>query len=182
MTATIKSLMICLAQCRAQFAFYAEEHRKADKTVKAATNQRFAYMIDRALVGVEPQVHNPTAWFMASRFDSEWWTNGGADRDETIVKGREFFADKNDDDAQSFWIVEAKRLVPCLDRQFDGSVIIDSLQDSEVWGEDGWEGAGDTDELERRLTATLRQWFNETCTLDGAGLDFVHGPEEVQLS
>lgn len=38
-----------LAECRAQFDFYASEHRKAEKHDKAATNERFAFLISQAL-------------------------------------------------------------------------------------------------------------------------------------
>jgi hypothetical protein len=38
-----------LTKCRDQFAFYADEHRKAGKDEKAATNQRFADLCNEAL-------------------------------------------------------------------------------------------------------------------------------------
>jgi len=38
-----------LLQCRDQFQFYANEHFNAGKLEKAATNQKFADMADRAL-------------------------------------------------------------------------------------------------------------------------------------
>ncbi|WP_157035651.1 hypothetical protein [Sphingobium chungbukense] len=38
-----------LTQCRDQFAFYADEHRKAGKVEKAETNERFRALADRAL-------------------------------------------------------------------------------------------------------------------------------------
>lgn len=177
MTDEITIIKDCIAQCRAQFAFYADEHRKAGKLAKAATNQRYVTMVDRALAGVEAQVSNPAAWFVADSVDAEWWCNGGKDRDEAIAIGRDRFAG-----GDSFWIVEAKRQVPNLTGLFDGMDIVDRLQEDEAWGEDGWEGAGNTDELERRLTVTLQQWFAETCSLDGAQLDFVHGPEEIRLT
>lgn len=42
-----------LEQCRAQFAFYADEHRKADKSEKAATNERFAQIARQSLAAGE---------------------------------------------------------------------------------------------------------------------------------
>jgi len=118
-------------------------------------------------------INNPTRWFYGFSFDAEWWANGGTTREECIAA-----AAMGD---QPIWIVEAKRMVPDLAAMnlFEGDDLVGQIQESEVWGEDGWEGYGDTDELEKRLNATLTQWFNETCTLDGAQLDFVHGPERI---
>ena len=122
------------------------------------------------------QISNPTRWFYAQGLDAEWWGLGGETRDACISAAREKYGD------EELWIVEAKRMVPDIDvmHLFDGNDLVDRMQDDECWGEEGWEGAGDTDELERRLTATLKQWFNETCSLTGAQLDFTNGPERVQ--
>lgn len=38
-----------LEACRAQFDFYAAEHRKAEKHEKAATNERFAFLCSKAI-------------------------------------------------------------------------------------------------------------------------------------
>lgn len=121
----------------------------------------------------EITVNNPKRWFFSYSFDAEWWFNGGATREECIAKA---------DEARPFYIVEAKRMVPNIEAMnlFDGDELVERMQDSEVWSEDGWEGAGDTDDLTRRLNATLKAWFNETCTLDGAQLDFTHGPELIE--
>ncbi len=119
------------------------------------------------------QVHNPTRWFFAYEPEAEWWGHGGETREECIAA-----AAQGD---EPVWIVEAKRMVPDIAsmRIFDGQQIVDQLQESEAWGEDGWEGAGDADDLTNRLNEALAKWFHETCSLDGAQLDFVHGPEKI---
>lgn len=119
---------------------------------------------------------NPTAWFFAANFESEWWSRGGDNREETVLAARAHHGQA------PFYIVEAKRLTPTIEsmRFFDGDDIVERMQDDEAWGEDGWDGAGDTTDLERRLNETVKQWFAETCSLDGAQLDFVHGPERIE--
>lgn len=169
-------LVEALAQCRDQFAFYADEHRKAGKEEKAATNQRFADLANNALADAEPEINNPTAWFYAGHVDAEWWSEGGADRESTIASARA------DMPGEAVWVIEARRLVPAFDI-FDAAQIHEQLQDDECWGENGWDGGHENGphaiDLEKRLAATLRRWFAECCDLDGAQLDFVIGPEEV---
>lgn len=123
-------------------------------------------------------IDNPARWFFAFEEEAEWWRNGGDTREACITKAT---ADWSGERGEAIWIIEAKRMLPDFNvfSLFDGDDIVERIQDSEVWGEDGWEGAGDTEDLEKRLNAALTQWFNETCTLDGAGLDFVHGPERI---
>lgn len=118
-------------------------------------------------------INNPTRWFYAFEFDAEWWQKGGETREECIAAAAM--------GGQPIWIVEAKRMLPDIDAMhlFDGDNLVEQMQESEVWGEDGWQGDGDTADLERRLTATVKQWFNETCSLDGAQLDFVQGPDRI---
>jgi hypothetical protein len=45
----VPDLLAALQQCADQFAFYADEHTKAGKTEKAATNQRFADLARAAI-------------------------------------------------------------------------------------------------------------------------------------
>lgn len=128
------------------------------------------------LCAPEPTIENPTSWFYARHEESEWWHLGGGTRDEAIANAREECG------PEAFYLVEARRAVPSLDRIriFDGDEIVERMQDDEAWGEDGWEGAGDTAELERRLTTTLKRWFAECCDLTGAQLDFVTGPDRIE--
>lgn len=49
--ADLAAMIRTLEACRVQFDFYAQEHRKAEKHEKAATNERFAFMITQALLG-----------------------------------------------------------------------------------------------------------------------------------
>lgn len=50
----IAQLTEVMKHCRAQFQFYADEHTKAGKTEKAATNQQFADACRAALNGAKP--------------------------------------------------------------------------------------------------------------------------------
>lgn len=135
----------------------------------------------RAAVELRPappaEIDNPTRWFYASSFDAEWWHLGGDTREETIAKGRAEWP------GEAFYVVEAKREVPNFNI-FNAEQINDRLQDDERVGEDGWEGGHidgpHADELERRLAATLREWFAECCDLHGMMLDFTQGPDKIE--
>jgi len=121
-----------------------------------------------------PTISNPTRWFYAYSEDAEWWRLGGETRAEAEAKA---LTEAEEDD--EMFVLEARRMVPSLTEIVLADNVIDSINDDECWGEDGWEGSGDPAELQRRLDATIAQWFTECCTLDGAQLDFVTGPERV---
>lgn len=125
---------------------------------------------------VPTEIRNPTAWFYSAHQEAEWWSKGAQDRDETIAMAREAHP------GETVWIVEAKRQLPSFD-VFCAAQIDEKLADDECWDEGGFEGGHPdgphADDLQRRLEATLRQWFAECCDLHGAQLDFVHGPEKV---
>ncbi len=122
-----------------------------------------------------PQINNPSAWFYADSPENEWWSGGHASRDEAISHARERYGD-----GRAIWVAEAKRMVPNLEGVILADNVIDSLQDDEAWGEDGWEGYGPEEELQRRLDECVAKWFAECCELTGANLDFVHGWEKVK--
>ena len=110
---------------------------------------------------------NPVAWYYHEHEDAEWWHRGGSSRSDAIRGGKAEY------DGRPFWIVQAKSMVPSFSI-FDGDDICDRLNDDDVWWEDGWTGEPDRAakiELEVRLAATLKAWFAEFATLDGACLD-----------
>ena len=53
--ALAETLAGALEECRQQFDFYADNHRKAEKHDKAATNERFAFMCSQALTSYKEQ-------------------------------------------------------------------------------------------------------------------------------
>ncbi|MEN2747116.1 hypothetical protein [Sphingomonas sp. T9W2] len=113
------------------------------------------------------QASNPAAWFYAFSEDAEWWHRGAATYSETLDKALP------EAEGRPIYIQQAKSLTPRLTDIAGAEEVIERISEDECWGEDGWEGDGSTDGLQRRLDAAVAEWFAEECSLTGASLDFI---------
>lgn len=155
-----------------QYAGYIREHVKADDF------ERHPYLpsIEAAIADLESlkpkEIDNPVRWFFAYSEDAEWWYHGGATYDFALTKAL------REQEGRPIYIQQAKRLLPKLTDVVIADNVIDALREDECWGEDGWEGDGEPEELQRRLDGTVQRWFAECCEFTGAQLDFV-GPVTI---
>lgn len=112
-------------------------------------------------------IQNGAAWFYAFSEDAEWWHCGGATYSETLDNALP------EAEGRPIYIQQAKSLTPRLTDIAGADEVIERIGEDECWGEDGWEGDGSTDGLQRRLDAAVAEWFAEECNLTGASLDFI---------